>query len=288
MIYIFIINIHAGQNKGYAIAKIIQEYCISQNINYLIHNVHEKEDTKKIIDRYKECGNAVIYSVGGDGTLNEVVNCIAGTNLKLNVIPAGTGNDFYKSLVNYKNDTMDLGKVNDKYFINVASFGIDADIANTANILKTKNVNGNFVYPLGIIKNYLKYKPINIEINDINKLITILTICNAGFYGGGFNIAPNCNLNDGFFDVYEVGKINKLKIIKLFYKLMRGIHINDKNVKSYKTDKIKIDSIVPINCNIDGEILVGNNFSVSICKDAINLDNDTKITELLKSKRIIK
>jgi len=289
MFNVFIINVNAGKKNSYIIGNIIKEYCDSMNILYSINYTLNEEETAKIIDKYKDYEDVSLYSVGGDGTLNQIVNYLPYTNIKLNVIPTGTGNDFYKSIFDKKIDTIDIGKVNDKYFINVASIGIDAEMANTANVLKNKNIKGNLVYPLSIIKNYFTYKPINLDINNTNKDITLLTICNAGYYGNGFNISPNYNLNDGLFDVYEVIDLNKIKILKLFLKLIKGKHINDNNVIMYKTDNIIVNSNIELNCNIDGEIIKDKNFNFNICKDAIKLDNDTiKIKELLKSKKIIK
>lgn len=288
MLQVFIINLSAGNKKGFEIGNVITEYCKSINSDYIIEYVKEKNDTTKIINQYKDFNDVIIYSVGGDGTLNQVVNLVANTNLKLSVIPTGTGNDFYKSLVNFNGDKIDIGKVNDKYFINVASFGIDSEVANTANILKNKKIRGSLVYPISIVKNFCTYKPMKLNINSEEKLITILTICNASFYGGGFNISPNSSLNDGLFDIYTVEKMNKICILKLFYKLIKGTHVNDKKVMMYKTDKINVSSDIDINCNIDGEIIVGKTFDFSIQNSALNIYKDEKIIGLLKSKRIIK
>lgn len=289
MLHVFIINIKAGKNNGPLIGKIVEEYCKSKNVNYIVNYVYSKEDTNKIINKYKSFEDTVIYSVGGDGTLNQVINYMANTNLWLNIIPTGTGNDFYKTLNDYNGDRIDLGKVNDRYFINVASFGIDAEIANTANEFKNKNIKGKFIYPLSILKNYFPYKSLDMNIDDQNKLMTIVAICNGCFYGGGFNISPKSKINDGLFDIYEVENLNKIEILNLIIKLVKGKHIYDKRVKTYKTDKIKIESNIDLNCNLDGEIIKGKSFDFSICKDSIKLDKDElKIKELLKSKRIIK
>lgn len=289
MLHVFIINMNAGKNNSYPIGKIINEYCKSKNVDFSIHYVINKEDTAKIINKYKKCDNTTIYSVGGDGTLNQVINCIANTDLKLNVIPAGTGNDFYRSLENYNGNRVDLGKVNDNYFINVASVGIDAEMANTANKLKKTNISSDLVYPISIFKNFFTFKPIKLDVNGAHQISTLVTVCNGNFYGGGFNISPISRLNDGLLDVYEIGNENKLQILKIFLQLLKGKHINNSKVKLYKTDKISINSPIVLNCNIDGEIIRGKNFDFKIEKNAINLDNDElKIRKMLRDKRIIK
>lgn len=289
MLHVFIINVNAGKNNSIHLNNVVNDYCANLGVNYKIEYVYQKEDTKKITEIYKNFNDVTFYSVGGDGTLNQIINCIVGTNIKLCVIPAGTGNDFYRSLSKYNGNKIDLGKVNDKYFINVASFGLDAEIANTANNIKNKKLVKKLSYPIGIIKEFLPYNPLKTNINDQNKLITILTICNACYYGGGFHIAPEASLNDGLFDVYEVENLNKIETLKLMLKLLKSKHTNDKNVNFYRTDNLTITSDYNLKCNLDGEIVIGNSFSFNIEKDAITLSNDElKIKELLKYKKLIK
>ena len=78
--------------------------------------------------------------------MNEIVNGMSNSKAKLSVIPAGTGNDFYKSLKNFDGDKIDLGRVNDKYFINIDSIGFDAKVADDANKLKSKIMKGKLDY----------------------------------------------------------------------------------------------------------------------------------------------
>ena len=148
---------------------------------------------------------------------------------------------------------------------------------------------GNFVYTYSIIKNFFPYKALQMNVNNIDKLITIVTICNGKYYGGGYNIAPDAALNDGLFDVYEVEDINKLNTLNLIVKLINGKHKNDQNVNFYRTNKISIDSFYDLNCNLDGEIIRGKQFVFSIDKEAITLaDDKLKVKEILKKHSIIK
>lgn len=289
MLNLFIINENAGRRNADFIYELIKNYCDSKNIDYQVFKTTKKEDTKIIIDKYKDINDLTIHSIGGDGTLNEIVNCIAKTDIKLNIIPAGTGNDFYRSLNGFDGSKIDLGKVNDRYFINVASVGIDAEIASTANNLKISGLKGKLVYPTSIVKNLCTYKNIETSVDKKEKYITLFAVCNAMFYGGGFNISPNSRLDDGLFDVYEIEKLNKLEILKLFSKLIKGTHFKDKKVNIYRTNKVNITSKNNLKCNVDGEILVAKELNFSIIKKCINLDNDELgIKKLLKKNGVIK
>lgn len=290
MSYIFIINPVSGKGKGLSVGKIIDEYCKNKGINYRVVYTDRKRDVEYLAALYKNVKNNVIYSVGGDGTLNEVVNGMANSESSLGIIPIGSGNDFYRSLIDNNNSIIDLGKVNNKYFINVASIGLDAEIAKSANNLKTYNIPNDLVYILSLFKNYFTYEYNKIKIEDIHKCLTILTVCNGRFYGGGFEIAPDAKLNDGVFDIVEVDMISRLKIIKLLYKLYNTLHIEDNDVKYYRSRNISIESPIELNCNIDGEIITGKNFNFSVVPKALKLykDDELKIIELLKEKKFIK
>ena len=290
MNFIFIINPASGNNKGYYISQIIESYCNNHNLNYRIIFTTRPNEAKEIVNIYKNYENTTIFSVGGDGTLNEVVNGIVNSTAKLGIIPAGTGNDFYRTFETLDANKIDVGRVNDRYFINVASIGLDAEIANYANKLKNGRLSNKSVYILGILHEYFLYKPIDIKVDDITKTSTILTVCNAKYYGNGFKIAPEAKLNDGLFDVVDVESLNKLQIINLIIKLAKAKHLESERVNFYRTDSLRISSSVPLNCNIDGEIIKNTSFDFSLEKDAINIDvnNSRILTKLLRSKRIIK
>ena len=292
MNFIFIVNPVSGNGKSLKAIKAIKKYCKIVKANYNIFYTGKKYEATEIAKYFRNRNNTTIFSVGGDGTLNEVVNGVVNSSLKLGVIPSGTGNDFYKTFKYLNTDTIDVGSVNDRFFINVASLGLDAEIANYAYALKKYNLNipNKLIYILSIFKEYFKYKPINIKIDDEFKDTTILTICNAKYYGGGFNIAPTAILDDGKFDIIDVESLNKLEILRLIKKLVKVKHLESNKVNLYRTDLLKISSHIPLNCNIDGEIIKNNNFNFTIIKNGINLDNDNSklINSFLEKKKIIK
>ena len=287
MQYIFIVNPKSGNNRGIKIGKVIDDYCKDIFVDYDVIYTTKDIRADKIASRYANKSDIIMYSVGGDGTLNEVVNGIANSSLHLSVIPVGTGNDFYKCLKNFDGEKIDLGKVNDRYFINIASLGLDAEVADLANKLKDKNIKGS--YYLSLIKTFFTYKGINLIRDCEEKKITIFTVCNGRFYGGGFEIGREAKLNDGLFDIIEAKAMNKLELINLLIKLSKGTHLTDKNINFYRSSNISIKSEIPLVCNIDGEIITDTKFDFSIKKHAINYSKDPlNICDKLKSKKLIK
>lgn len=286
---VFIVNPIAGKGKALIISKAIQSICEQENMDYIIHYTTAKAEATLLAKQYSyDIEPTIIYSVGGDGTLNEVVNGLALSKSILGIIPAGTGNDFVRSLDSQKENisTVDLGKVNDKYFINIASLGIDAEIANNVEIMKKKSIPNSLVYYASIFYTLAKYKTCKININDQNydNYITLLAACNGRYYGGGIKIAPSAELNDGLMDVYLVDKLSKLQISYLLTKLMTGEHEKYSAIHKFRTNNIKIKSEEFMVCNVDGEIIVNNCFEISIIKDGINVvENDhPKIMQLSK------
>ena len=287
MQHIFIINPISGKNKGVEVSKVIDNYCKELNVNYRI--IYTKKDLRadEIASEYKNQEGTIVYSVGGDGTLNEVVNGIANSQVNLSIIPSGTGNDFYKSLKNFDGDKIDLCKVNDKYFINIASIGLDAEVAELANILKEKNVKGS--YYLSLLKTFFTYRPKMINIGEVEKKITLFTVCNGMYYGGGFKIDPLAKIDSGVFDIVEAKDMNKFQILGVLSKLSSGKHLESPNIKFYSTDSISITSSVPLICNVDGEIIKESKLDFSIIGKGINYSNDILgINKKLKEKKLIK
>ena len=287
--FAFIVNPTSGNNLGIAASKVIGEFCEYKNINYRIRYTEKKNDAIRIANEFKN-SDVTIFSVGGDGTLNEVVNGLANSRAKLGIIPVGSGNDFYRTFKDLKEEKIDLGKVNDRYFINVASLGLDADAAAYANKIKNGKLSNGSVYLLSLIHEFLKFKSIDIDINGKLKDSTILTVCNAKYYGGGFKIAPKAKLNDGLFDIIDVKSLKKLEIINLVMQLMKAKHLDNKAVNFYQTDKLSVRSNILLNCNVDGEIINDTNFDFSIEKEVINVDveNSNYFRNALVLNKIIK
>lgn len=289
MYHVFIINPASGSGKGIFVSQIIDEYCKENHLAYNILFTEKNNSAASIASKYKRYDDVVIYSVGGDGTLNEIVNGIHDGKNYLSVIPLGTGNDFYKSLKTFKGNKIDLGKVNDKYFINIASIGFDAEIASLANVYKEKNINKNLVYALSLLKNYFTYKNIKVYQNNKESNITIFTVCKGSYYGGGFRINPNSVLDNGLFNIIEAKSVKKLGILNLLTKLVNSTHLNSKYINHYTADKLQISSEIPIICNVDGEIIKDKEFNFSIQKQAINYYNlDGNLQKKLLEKKIIK
>lgn len=287
MKHIFIVNPISGKGKTLKAVDRIKKVCEEENLDYEIYFTEYPKDATKIARKYRFTKN-IIYSVGGDGTLNEVLNGIVGTKNLLGVIPVGSGNDFYKTLskIDEEYPVIDIGKVNDRYFINIISIGIDAEVANNVSLMKKRKVPTNQIYNASLIYTFFKYKYKDIELSIDEKeqkkgKCTILTICNGQVYGGGYKIAPSAKLTDGYFDVYYVEKVNKPQLPSLINMLKQGIHEKHNKVHKSQATKIKFKCDKELVCNIDGEIMTAKKFNVKIIPNAITIYNNKELIKKL-------
>ena len=269
---IFIINGQISRNKIRAFGNFLSTISEEEKLKNLVLYTVGRNDAKRLAKEYSNIyKNAIIYSVGGDGTLNEVINGI-NSNCKLAIIPLGTGNDFYRVYKEIQGtQKIDLGIVNNKKFINIASIGLDAEVANKANYYKCKGKFKNFEYYAGIIDSLIKNSSYDTSLGNI----TLLAICNGKYYGNNVPINPNYNLKDGEFEVYKANKLKRLEFLKLFLKIYQGNHFDNDLVDYFKTDNLQVISDKSIVCNVDGEIIYSNEFNFNVIKDGITLTNDT-------------
>lgn len=221
-----------------------------------------------------------IIAAGGDGTINVVVNAMINNNidLPLAIFPAGTANDFayyfdipgsIEDMVNIaleENYTYtDVGKVNDKYFINVAAMGFLVDVS--------QKTDPNIKNTLGVVSYYLRgvveipnLKPISIKITSeeytAEDKIYFMLVMNGRSAGGFKRIAPKAEINDGLLDVMLFKEMPIYEFAPLFINIMQGNHQENKNVKFFRTKELTIESDHDVGTDVDGEI--GEKFPLHI------------------------
>jgi YegS/Rv2252/BmrU family lipid kinase len=293
MKHLFIINPAAGKGKTLKLIPIIESIFKDRKEDELfIEITKETGHATEIARKYSSKDVYRIYSVGGDGTLNEVLNGMINSTSSLAVIPSGTGNDFIKSIYNFtkqhsvedillkvingREKNIDLCEVNDRYFINIASIGFDAEVAyNTIRLKKLPLISGNLAYIIGIIITVFKYNSYRISLNIDGKVINLngllVAVANGRYYGGGINVAPKAKVDDGLFNICAIEKVSRLKILRLFPRVIKGTHAGIKEVSFFDGSTVKIISEDDIVFNIDGEITRGREAEFKIIKDAVKI-----------------
>ncbi|MFC7677510.1 diacylglycerol kinase [Paenibacillus sp. GCM10028914] len=219
-----------------------------------------------------ERGYDLIIAAGGDGTLNEVINGMAEKeNIPpLGVFPLGTTNDFARALgipknwedycdLVIRNETrpIDLGKANDRYFINIAGGGTLTELTYEVPS-KLKTMIGQLAYYLKGLEKMVSLTPQELIIKasgqeTIHDEFMVFLIANSNSVGGFERLAPGASIDDGLFDVIALRKCNLAEFVRVVSLALRGEHINDKKVIHFRTDYMEVVSPGPVMLNLDGE-----------------------------------
>lgn len=230
-------------------------------------------------------GYDLVVSVGGDGTMNEVVNGffendeIINIDAKLAVFSRGTGCDFIKSFGIKKGfddfikiiernqfQKLDVGKANfidasgqavSKYFLNISDVGLGGETTRRVNKTK-KHLKGHLAFYIGAMLTIFKYrnKKIEVQIDDEivkNEKINSVIVANAKYFGGGMYISPESEANDGFLDIIIIGDFTTFELIRDFHLIYKGKHLTHPKVYHYKGKKVKIKSEPVALLELDGE-----------------------------------
>lgn len=285
---LFIINPTAGSGKASNTQSGIVEAMDKSGLEYDIKVTeqpgHATELAKCAAGRYD-----TVVAVGGDGTIKEVVKGIVFTDVKLGIIPAGTGNDAVKSLeipkdfdeaiariINGHETTVDVGYAGDSIFLNVLSIGFDAEVVKNTDKIKT-HIRGSLAYYLGLVMAFAKYKmkSVGIKSNDGEFFgeVLLAAVGNGSYYGGGFRILPPADMSDGLLDVVIGKKMSKLAIVSIFIELLKGKHLDNKEkVIYFRTNRLTLIPDDYIELNIDGEITtLKEALEISIEREALKI-----------------
>ncbi len=217
-----------------------------------------------------------ISVIGGDGTLNIVLNSLPSLKTKIHLIPAGTGNDFSKELYEGLNEEqifelilqreklkkVDVWRVNHKRFINCFGAGFDGEIAQRM-YGKKYFLPSKLKYWLEILRSIFTYKSSKLTINGKTQSCFMMAVANGKVYGGGFKIAPLAETTDGLADLIIVGKVPIFKRFLYLPIIERGEHLKLDVITYSKSDHITIASERPLPAQIDGEPMLAEKYEIS-------------------------
>ncbi len=232
-------------------------------------------DATRAAEEAARRGFDVVIAAGGDGTIYEVVNGIAGKSRRpaLGIIPSGTTNDFARALgipksvslsaqiiANGRNKPIDIGRINQRYFINIAGGGSLTELTYEVPS-KLKTVIGQLAYYVKGMEKLPFIHPTHVRIETRDKVviddeIMMFLIANSHSVGGFERLAPHADLSDGKFDCLVVKKMSLPEFIRLSTHAVKGEHLKDPNILYFQTDYLKATSNgkTKIQLNLDGEL----------------------------------
>jgi YegS/Rv2252/BmrU family lipid kinase len=214
---------------------------------------------------------ATVVAVGGDGIVGTLAGGLAGTGGALAIIPAGRGNDFARVLeiptdpaeaarlaATGGTKLLDVGEVNGKSFVGIASVGFDSDANRIAN--EAKIVRGNLVYAYAALRALIGWKPARFETLIDGELHTTtgysVGVANSKAYGGGMYAAPQAVLDDGLLDVLLCAGVPKRRFLfRIIPKVFKGTHLQEPNISTFRGETIEISADRPFTLYADGDPL---------------------------------
>ena len=265
----FIYNPYSGENIIlHELDKVMK---LHQEKGYQVvpYRIQKDKDIDEAFDIIDKDYNYVLVA-GGDGTVDSVVNAMMnrGIDLPIGILPVGTANDFGKFLgipsdvtkacnqiLESEPKAVDIGKINDKYFINVASSGLFTDVSQKTD-LNLKNTIGKLAYYLKGIEEIPNFRRLKVHLKskevDFDGEMYLILVFN-GQTAGNFKLATRADVNDGYLDVIMIKAVPIIEILPLFIKILKGEHLDSDKVIYFKTDDILIESEEDIVVDIDGE-----------------------------------
>jgi len=292
-----IINLTAGGGKPRPHLKTIFKYLKKNGFNFKVSYTSYHGEAVELAQKAADNGAELIVSVGGDGTVNEIVNGImkSKNDPLLGIIPLGWANDFIKStnippniieackiLIKGKTKNIDVGVINDQiYFANICGVGFDAEVAQLANQMKSKHPNlrilSAFVYVFATVKKLLSpfsYHDVKIKFDgqEIHSNILCIAISNGKFYGGRFKITPEAILDDGLLEVCVIEEMGRFKYLSSIPKVFKGTHTSIKGIYFYRAKEVLIQSSEPVLAQVSGEVIEGQKkFTITLLPKSLKL-----------------
>jgi YegS/Rv2252/BmrU family lipid kinase len=305
-----VVNPNAGNGKGKTDWDRISGLFTKENIQISTRFTEKKGQAIEFAREAIGSGFRKIISVGGDGTLNEVVNGVftqdfcSSREIKIGMIPVGTGNDWgrmfgiplvYEGAVNVikENKTMphDIGTItyykdneqHKRYFINIAGIGFEALVVSKTNKQKDKGRSNQTIYFYNLLSSLVSFKKpvvtINIDGKTSSCKIFSINVGNGRYCGGGMRQTPDALPDDGLLDITIIKEMGRLEVIRNLKILYDGTILSHPKVDGYRSTNLKVTSESVIFSEADGESLGHTPVEFGIIPAGINVVYGTRIIQ---------
>ncbi|MCE5346282.1 MAG: diacylglycerol kinase family lipid kinase [Bacteroidales bacterium] len=308
--WLVIVNPNAGNGEGKKNWKKISELLKKEDLPFIAEFTEKRGHAIVLTLDGITAGFRKIITVGGDGTLNEVVNGVflnkecPTRDISLALIPIGTGNDWsrmfgiprdYEKAIKIIHDNKlmlhDIGLISffegsekkNRFFINIAGLGFESVVIKRTNTHKEKGWSGKGIYFYNLLMCLLSYKTTRAQIiidgEKINADIFSINIGNGKYCGGGMRQTPNALPDDGLLDVTIIKGIGKIEIIRNLKILYDGSILSHPKIDGYRCKSLKIGSDSLIYAEADGELLGHTPMEFSIIPASVNIVYGTRLIQ---------
>jgi diacylglycerol kinase (ATP) len=269
------------------------------------HFTSRAGEATQIASRAFKSGIERVIAVGGDGTLNEIVNGYFNRDGRayndaaaVGLFPSGTGSDFGRSagitnrsdsiraLLNPSTRAIDVARADfqringeraGRFFINVASFGLGGDVSGMVNRWRNslpRWIGGRVRFSAAAVVALGRYRNVRVSLHlddqrELGVSSNLIVVANGKFAGGGMMLAPDAKLDDGLLDVIVTDAITRWDVIKELPRIQRGLHLNHPKVSALRAREISIESEAPMAVDLDGEMVGYTPVRISLLHGAV-------------------
>jgi len=278
--YNIIFNPVAGKKKAFENLDVVKRIMDECKVEYNIYKSGGIHDAEYIARDLTQKGETNIIVLGGDGTLNEVLNGLVDPSVcTLGLVPSGTGNDFaermgipldpeqaIRRIMANDAKPVDYIDVSGTRSMNVAGLGMDVDVLERC---QRGNMKGKLKYLLSLVQSLFSFKGyrVHIEAEGVSedRDVLLCAVCNGSQFGGGIRICPVADPADGKLDVVTVDCIGgKLAIIKAFMELLKGKILEYPLTKHYLVEKVTFIPKQDCPIQLDGELYQHHAFEAKV------------------------
>lgn len=274
-----IANPTADRGKTVKVIPLIREILIRKRVDFGFYITNRPLHATEIARRNKTRFTDIL-SVGGDGTINEIINGLGRGDCVLGVVSTGSGNDFAKNFTEQESieeqvnaalegrvRKIDAGLCNDRYFINGVGIGFDGRVVEEM-MKQGKAFKGHLGYLYVVMKLILSYREPFITIGagkeKSTERIFLIDIANGTTFGGGFRLTPDAKVDDGELDVCLIKPMSVPGRYFHMPKVMKGAHTRLDVVKMSRIKKIRIGSDESVVAHMDGEFIGSGPFDIRV------------------------
>ncbi len=253
-----VINPTSGSGRGASVGSYVAGFLTQRKVDHQIISgdsaISLLEHLERFIEKYPDCTGVI--AVGGDGLFHNVIQKTTPAQIPIAVIPAGTGNDFVRtlgwsltqidiyleSILTTNPRAIDLGLVDGEWFGAILSTGFDSVVNEKANSMRWPK--GPMKYNVAIAIELPRFSPRHYEITlddrVINTQAMLIAVANGRSYGGGMLVCPEADTADGYFDVMVLHPVSKIEFLKVFPRVFKGTHITHPAVEIVRSRRVQI------------------------------------------------
>lgn len=292
MYHVFLLNPIAGNGKfQFGLKEKIEALAAREGLDYTVHVTTDIGNAREFTEHFRPGEDARFYAIGGDGTLNEVVNGVLRRKGRgeVGIIPCGTGNDFIRLFpdkepffdlekqIRGKSIPIDAIRTDRLDGINMCNIGIDAETAVDVHRF-SRYLPGGLAYSVSLINRLCHKLGINMTLTIDGKTrvegrFMLVSVANGRAYGGGYLAAPRAKADDGLLEITAVRPLSRLRIAALIKGYKAGIHLDNGSYAPYivyhRGKKVHLRMAKPTRFCIDGEIIEVKEITVSVLAKAI-------------------